>query len=182
MNPTQITIRGKTYPSQTDAAVALGVSTSLVAYYKRRERLDCIGLSHVHDGGPEEITVRGTTYPSHADAAAALGVTVAAVSKAKARGRLDTLGKRKRRAADAVPENVIPFPGRTAAPATEMPASLNYVTTDLMETRIYSSLRSARRAEHSLQARGHGVELFGPEGPDAQYGLMITWRLGRARA
>lgn len=92
---TSVTIRGKTYDTQAEAAADVGVSPSLVRYYSALGRLDEVGiLPGIHDGMSHKITVHGKTYESQADCAADLGVSISAVSKALKRGRLDTLGEK----------------------------------------------------------------------------------------
>jgi len=96
-----VTIRGVTYPSQTAAAGALGVSQATISNAMARGTLDGVGLGV--DGTPRgreqvPVTIRGVSYPSITAAAKAHGVTVACVANARKRWALDTIGLRKARA------------------------------------------------------------------------------------
>lgn len=79
-------IRGEIYPSQTDAARAIGVHVSTVNRALDRGTEDNVGLGpqgHSH----KPCTINGQRYPSRASAARALGVTPPAICRALSEGR-----------------------------------------------------------------------------------------------
>jgi hypothetical protein len=73
--PKPITVRGKTYPSHTEAAQALGVTGSTIhKHLKRYGHLDHIGQQKSGVGAPIETTIDGFTFKSIKAAATALNI------------------------------------------------------------------------------------------------------------
>jgi phage protein U len=105
--PVPVTICGVTYPSQTAAALALGVSARTVSAAKKRDALDRVGLDAV-----EPLTIRGVTYPSQTAAALALGVSTRAVGVANKRDTLDSVGLGN---AEPLTIRGVTYPSHTAA-------------------------------------------------------------------
>jgi hypothetical protein len=105
--PVPVTIHGVTYPSQTAAALALGVSARTVSAAKKRDALDRVGLDAF-----EPLTIRGVTYPSQTAAALALGVSTRAVGVAKKRDTLDRVGLGN---AEPLTIRGVTYPSHTAA-------------------------------------------------------------------
>ncbi len=78
-----VRIRGVLYPSQTAAALALGLHPGTIAKALDAGRVDEVGLGIRRGGQPGKPCIyRGKAYPSRKAAALACGVSVAAVSKA----------------------------------------------------------------------------------------------------
>lgn len=86
-----VRIRGVDYPSQKEAAEALGVSPVTVSQMLDMGRPDSIGLGK-HKGKP--VTIRGVTYANGVEAGEKLGVSRGTIYKAKRRGTLDNVGTR----------------------------------------------------------------------------------------
>ena len=76
-----VTIRGVTYRTQSDAAIALGVSKATVSAANKAGTLDHVGQGPRRGKGNDKaITIRGVTYRTQSDAAIALGVTSVEIS------------------------------------------------------------------------------------------------------
>lgn len=85
-----ITVRGVEYPSQTDAARALGVTRAAISLAHKRGRVDSLGAGP----GPQRkpIVIRGVTYIGVAEAAAAMGCSEREIGRYKSAGKLDQAG------------------------------------------------------------------------------------------
>lgn len=81
-----VTIRGTLYPSQAEAARALGVSKAVINSAKRGGTLDFVGLGPAmgeRSGGAKgrkPVTLNGTTFSSMSEAAASIGISVSELS------------------------------------------------------------------------------------------------------
>ena len=90
-----ITIRGVEYRSMRAAALALGVSQSVVHRHARRGTLDQVGMVRKLDPKPGSgrkpvpVLCRGVTYRSIGEAAAAIGVSYGKLYRAIEEGWID---------------------------------------------------------------------------------------------
>ena len=89
-----VTIRGRHFPSMSEAARILGVTQQSISYRFRQGTLDQLGQVTKAQAQPRRrsVVIRGTSYDSLADAARALGVAYQTVQDAARAGCLDGVG------------------------------------------------------------------------------------------
>jgi hypothetical protein len=85
--PVPVRIRGVDYPSQTAAALALGVTNAAIYQALECGAIDRAGIGKKHSGQPRPCYMNGRLWPSVNEAAAGIGVLPQVISRARSAGR-----------------------------------------------------------------------------------------------